>query len=117
VKPTGLQSMIKSFRKRPVLSIAQVLAFLIVLPAFYSTVNFESAINREQAIAENTPLPSGWTAGVMDHGSYYRWWTIQQRPILFGVSLFILVAGLLFIWVSIFWIWRQDRINQHQDRL
>jgi hypothetical protein len=112
MKPDALQSIIKSLRMRPALSIAQVLAFLIILPAFFSTESFVSAITPEQANAENMPLPSGWTAGVINHGSYYQWWTIQQRPFLFGLSLFFLVAGLLFIWVSIFWIWKQNRFNQ-----
>jgi hypothetical protein len=84
-------------------------------PILFSTVSFVDAITPEQANADNMPLPSGWTAGVMNHGSYYKWWTIQQRPILFGVSLFILVAALLFVWISIFWIWKQDHINQCQD--
>jgi hypothetical protein len=81
--------MLKSLREHPLLCVTQVLAFLIALPAFFSTMSFTSALTSEQAVAEyNKPLPSGWTAGVMNHGDYYRWWTIQERPILFGASVF-----------------------------
>jgi hypothetical protein len=107
--------MIKSLRMRPLLCAAQVLAFIIVLPAFFSTVSFTSALTPEQAITEcNKPLPSGWTAGVMNHGNYYRWWTIPERPILFGASLFLSVSGILFIWGSLYWVWRKDPKNHPQ---
>jgi hypothetical protein len=44
----------------------------------------------------------------MNHGSYYHWWTIQERPFLFGVFIVCLVTSLLFIWGSIFWLWKQN---------
>ncbi|HLX68376.1 MAG TPA: hypothetical protein VKV04_02005 [Verrucomicrobiae bacterium] len=101
--------MLKSFRKHPRLCVAQVFAFLIALPAFFSTVSFSSALTPGQAIAEyNKPLPPGWTAGVMNHGGYYRWWTIQQRPVLFGASVIFLAVGMLFIYGSLFWVWKQN---------
>jgi hypothetical protein len=107
--------MIDPEQKHPVLSIAQVLAFLIALPAFFSTVSFFNAVTRSQARANNFPLPAGWTAGVMNHGSYYQWWTIHERPVLFGVSIFCLVASMLFIWGSLFWLWllRRNYNSKH----
>jgi hypothetical protein len=102
--------MLKSFQKHPLLWVAQIIVFLISLPAFFSTVSFMDALTPEKAITEfNKPLPIGWSAGVMNHRDYYRWWTIQERPILFGVSVFVLAAGIIFIWGSLFWIWKQDR--------
>jgi hypothetical protein len=110
--------MLKSLREHPLLCVAQVLAFLIALPAFFSTMSFTSALTPEQVVAEfNKPLPSGWTAGVMNHGDYYRWWTIQERPILFGISVFFLVVGIIFIWGSLLWIWKQNRKKQSVDKL
>ena len=97
-----------SLRKHPVLSVVQVIAFFIALPAFFSTVSFINAVTPEQARANNLPLPLGWSAGVMNHGSYYQWWTIQERPFLFGFSIFCLVMSLLFIFGSIFWLWQQS---------
>jgi hypothetical protein len=94
------------FRKHPLLSAAQVVAFVVALPAFFSTINFIVAVTPEQA---RDALPAGWSAGVMNHGDYYHWWTIQERPYFFGASLFCLVMSLLFIWGSIFWLWRLDR--------
>jgi hypothetical protein len=109
--------MLKSFRKHPLLCVAQVLAFLIALPAFFSTMSFTSALTPEQAIAEyNKPLPLGWTAGVMNHGDYYRWWTIQQRPILFATSISFLVLGIVFIWGSLLWVWKQGQRSQSVDK-
>jgi hypothetical protein len=100
--------MIDSLRKHSVLSVFQVVAFLVALPAFFSTMNFTCAVTPEQARADGLPLPSGWSAGVMNHGSYYHWWTIQERPFLFGVFIVCLVTSLLFIWGSIFWLWKQN---------
>jgi hypothetical protein len=101
--------MIDWLRKHPVLSAAQVVAFLIALPAFFSTVSFMDAVTPEQARADNLPLPPGWNAGVMNHGSYYHWWTIQDRPLLFGVSIFCLVTSMMFVFGSIFWLWKLHR--------
>gem|GEM_PF-5494288 len=72
-------------------------------------VSFLDAVTPEQANANNLPLPTGWTAGVMNHGSYYHWWTIQERPILFALSVFLLVSAMTFIYGSIYWVWRQNR--------
>src|SRR5438552_15713692 len=91
-----------SFRKRPFVSVAQVLAFLVALPAFFSTVSFTGALTPDQAVAKyEMALPSGWTAGVMNHGRYYRWWTIQEKPVLFAASVFCLAISMLFIWGSV----------------
>jgi hypothetical protein len=100
---------IDSLRKHPVLSAFQAVAFLIALPAFFSTVSFMNAVTPAQALADGSPLPSGWSAGVMNHGSYYHWWTIQERPLLFAVSVSCVVASVLFIWGSLFWLWRLRR--------
>jgi hypothetical protein len=107
--------MIGSLRKHPVLAVFQVVAFLIALPAFFSTMSFVGAVTPEQARADGLPLPPGWKAGVMNHGSYYLWWTIQERPFLFGISVFFLVTGLLFIWGSLFWLWRLHRKSNFTD--
>jgi hypothetical protein len=109
--------MLKSLLEHPLLCVTQMLALLIALPAFFSTMSFTSALTPEQAVTEfNKPLPTGWTAGVMNHGDYYRWWTIQERPILFGISVFFLVMGMLFIYGSLFWIWKQNRKSQSLDK-
>jgi hypothetical protein len=104
--------MIESLRKHPLLCAAQAIAFLILLPAFVSTVSFTDAVTPQQAIANDNPLPSGWTAGVMNHGQYYQWWTIQERPILFGLSSLSLVAGVLFLLSSLAWLWWKGRTGQ-----
>ena len=62
--------MIDSLRKHPVLSAVQVIAFLIALPASFSIISFVEAITPEQTRADGLTLPAGWSAGVMNHGSY-----------------------------------------------
>jgi hypothetical protein len=96
-------------RRHPRLALVQLLvALLVALPAFMATMSFIAAKTPEQATAQGTPLPEGWTAGVMNHGAWYRWWTIQQSPALFGVSVFGLAVSALFIWGSLIWSWRDD---------
>jgi hypothetical protein len=41
----------------------------------------------------------------MNHGNYFQWWTIQERPVLFGLSALSLSAGVLFLWSSLAWLW------------
>ena len=112
--------LIGSFRKRPVFCAAQVIAILTLLPAFVSTMNFINAVTPQQAITKyGEPLPPYWTVGVMNHGHYYQWWSIQEQPILFGLSVFVLVAGVLFLWSSLTWLWWKGRTGQqdHSDGL
>jgi hypothetical protein len=105
--------MIESLRKHRLLYAGEVLAFLICLPAFFSTLSFNDALTPQQAIARySKPLPPGWSAGVMNHGAYYQWWTIQERPVLFGLSALCLVAGILFLWTSLAWLWWKGRTGQ-----
>ncbi|MEQ8789693.1 MAG: hypothetical protein RIC55_25585 [Pirellulaceae bacterium] len=105
--------MLESLRQHPILCAAQVLAFLIAFPAFFSTVSFSVALTPEQAIAKfDKPLPSGWTAGVMNHGKYYQWWTIRERPVLFALSAICLAGGVLFLWSSLGWLWWKERTGQ-----
>ena len=93
------------------LSVAQVLCCLLTFPAFFSVVSFLAAETPEQALDKGQkPLPAGWSAGVMNHGEYYHWWTISQRPVFFAFSLGALIGALAFIYGSLFWIWKKKRI-------
>lgn len=102
-RPSGIGSgvMYESVRKHAVISGLQLLASLLAMASFFSTNNFLHAVTPEQARADGNPLPAGWTAGVMNHGSYYHWWTIQERPILFGVSATCLTLCVLFVYGSL----------------
>jgi hypothetical protein len=100
--------MVESIRRHPLLCAIQVCVLLVCVPAFMSAVSFVDAVTPQEAIAKySQPLPSGWTAGVINHGHYYQWWTIQERPLLFAFSAFCLVAGVLFLWGSAAWLWRK----------
>ena len=106
-----------SVRKHPWVSFGQILAGLAMFPAFISTVSFLAAVTPDQAaLKSEIPIPPGWTAGVMNHGRYYQWWTISERPILFGVSLAVVVVSLLFIWSTVFWVAWQERKSPHPSQ-
>jgi len=99
--------------KRLAVYVFKVLVILLTLAGWMAagivTINFMVAVTPEEARAKNLPLPSGWTAGVWNHGSYYQWWTIQERPLLFGISVFYLFACVLFFWGRRFWLRRLHR--------
>jgi len=98
--------MIEAIRKHPLLCATQAFVLLVCVPAFMSTVSFTDAVTPQEAIAKySQPLPPGWTAGVMNHGHYYQWWTIQEQPVLFTFSAFCLVGGVLFLCGSLAWLW------------
>lgn len=106
----GENRFFDSLRKHCLLYIVQAIVFLIVMPAFVSIINFSEAVTPEQAVSKyGQSLPFGWSVGVMNHGDYFQWWTISERPIMFGFSMFFLVAGLLFLVGSIVWLHFKDR--------
>jgi hypothetical protein len=69
-------------------------AWLFTLAGFFCVVSFLSAERPGQI---NPPpgvvVPAQWPAAVFNHGQYYLWWTVAQRPFLFGVSLAALLYG------------------------
>jgi hypothetical protein len=100
--------MVESIRKHRLLCAVQVFVLLICVPAFMSTVSFSDAVGPQEAVTKyRQPLPPGWTAGVMNHGQYYQWWTIREQPLLFALSASCLVGGVLFLWGSLAWLWRK----------
>jgi hypothetical protein len=103
--------MINTLQKHPVLLAALVISLLITQPAFFSTMSFIQAVTPEQARTDGKPLPSGWSAGVMNHGSYYQWWTIQENPLVFGISVLCLVTSVLFVWGTVLRVWWLYRKN------
>jgi hypothetical protein len=70
-----------------------------VFPSFFSTMSFFAAETPEEARAQGMNLPSDWDAGVRNHGKYYRWWSISDRPFLFACSIGGLATGLASIWM------------------
>ena len=85
---------------RPLLATFQIVATLAMFPTFFSVVSFSAATSATEAASDGNPLPSGWSAGVMNHGAYYRWWLIQDRPFMFAFSLFLLLSCLGFLLLS-----------------
>ncbi len=80
------------------------------MPCFYIVVNFTAAASPAEALAKyDKPLPAGWTAGVMNHGEYIRWWLIDERPLLFYSALVGLSVSVLWLWGVGFWAWKRSR--------
>ncbi|MFI4911136.1 MAG: hypothetical protein ACIAQZ_05660 [Sedimentisphaeraceae bacterium JB056] len=79
--------------------IIMILQFVSVLIAFYCSnfvLYFFIAITPEEAVRKGYPdLPTDWSAGVMNHGEYIKWWTIQERPLFFWSSLVGLIISIL----------------------
>lgn len=88
-----LDHIIDYVRKHPIKIILLGLLYLATLLAWFSVVSFHSAKTAEEVISNGDSLPEGWSAGVMDHGKYYRWWTIREQPVLYGISLIVLIPG------------------------
>jgi len=55
---------------------------------FFWVVNFLVADTPTEALSKwHIALPDGWEAGVMNHGEYFRWYTISGHPYLFTGAL------------------------------
>ena len=91
-----MQTVLKTFRRHPWQAATIVLATIVLFPAFYWVVSFLVAVTPAEAVARGGPgMPSDWEAGVLNHGSYYEWYTISGHPFLFGISVFFLVVALV----------------------
>ena len=100
-----IRSIIESFRKHPILSCVQALAVVVWMSGFFITNNFIVAVTPAEAVADGKPLPPGWSAGVMNHGEYFRWWTIRDNPLLFGAGVAIFPTVVLVMYL----IWKKKR--------
>lgn len=102
--------VLDELRKHPALAAVLLVAFVVAIPSFFSTISFVAAVDPEQAIGDGRPLPPGWSAGVMNHGTYYRWWSIGERPVAFALSVSGLVTSMLLVWSSVVRLyWRELR--------
>jgi hypothetical protein len=75
------------------------IAIILFFVAVCSILSFFMAETPEQALNQgySSPMPENWGAGVFSHGSYYKWFTIEEQPILFGLSIFLFFAAWLLI--------------------
>lgn len=46
-------------------------------------------------------MPADWEAGVMNHGSYYQWFTVSDQPILFMLSVALFFGAWLLVIVTV----------------
>lgn len=77
--------------KSIILLLIAIILFLIAtlsLLGFFAVVTPEEALNRGYP-----PMPENWEAGIFSHGSYYKWFTIAEHPILFGFSILLFFAA------------------------
>lgn len=79
--------------------------FAVFMASGFCTVSFLAAKSAADAAKSGEPLPPGWSAGVMNHGKYYQWWLIRDRPIAF--------AACAAAWAGCFALaWRRDRTRR-----
>ena len=89
----NISDAIEYARSHPWRFVRDVVAFAIAVPCFFCVVSFFAALTPEEAIAKyGQPLPPGWTVGVMNHGQYYQWYLIGERPWLFAVTFAYLTS-------------------------
>ena len=106
----GFLVALSALKRRPVVLALSIVTFLAAYPCFFSVVSFAHALSPAEALAKwRKPLPVGWTAGVMNHGEYYRWWPVSERPVLFLVSLVGLIASLVWLWGVLLWACLRQR--------
>jgi hypothetical protein len=78
--------------------LGEALAIALLGASIIAVLSFLAAKTPEQAIsAGHPPMPPTWEAGVLNHGSYYQWYTISAHPFLFALSVgsLIVSAGLV----------------------
>jgi len=88
------QSPLVLFRQRPLRSALQVLAGVLHLAAGISLINFAVAYTPDEAKLVGHTFPPDWSAGVMNHGTFYRWYTVNDAPVLFGFSVIVLILAI-----------------------
>ncbi len=74
------------------------IAIILFFVAVFSLLSFFTAMTPEEALSKGyPPMPANWSGGVFSHGSYYRWLTIAEQPLLFGFLVFLLFAAWLLL--------------------
>jgi len=112
--------MVRSLSRHTWFYIGLLATVIVAYAAFFSIMSFYGALRPSEAIERwGKPLPEGWSAGVMNHGEYYRWWTIRDRPLLFTLSWVGLTcagACLLFALIRLMsGILRPSRRSSHKE--
>ena len=110
-----LWDLIGPLRQRP--RLFRFVVLVAGLPCFLSVVSFAVAVTPAEAVEKHSkPLPEGWTAGVMNHGKYYQWWPIGERPFLFTISWAGLIAVPLLLCGPTLWTWYRGIKDCHGHR-
>ena len=88
--------LIDSFKENPKMAIWALVMCFLFIPAGFSVISFVVAETPEQVNTEagRIVMDPDWSAGVMNHGEYYEWWTISDRPVLFLASVLILILAM-----------------------
>ncbi len=73
--------------------VSLTLCVFVGLPSIGSTHKFIFAEPGVQLRAKRKDIPDEWPAAYFYRGEYKRWYTIKQRPVLFGLSIVGLVVG------------------------
>jgi len=82
----------KAFIAHPFLWLGVFASHLAIFPLGYCILNFLVAETPAEAMRlGDPPIPSTWEAGVMNHGQYIRWFSIEAHPLIFWS-----LVGLLF---------------------
>lgn len=73
-----------------------LLSIVLSFASFFSVESFESAMTPQEAVSRGYPLmPSHWEAGVLNHGEYYQWFTIENHQLFYYISIAVFLISLL----------------------
>jgi len=81
-----------------------VLGFLLAIPCFVCVINFVAA---ERPSGQNGKMPANWSAGVMNHGHYFEWYTISDQPLFFAAS----VIGFILAWSYLVFVVHKSQVR------
>ena len=77
-----------SVRARPIAWVLLGASACCCFVGFFWVINFLVADTPTEALSKwHIALPADWEAGVMNHGEYFRWYTISGHPFFFAGAL------------------------------
>ncbi|MFI4910047.1 MAG: hypothetical protein ACIAQZ_00120 [Sedimentisphaeraceae bacterium JB056] len=87
---------------KKILNCCAIVCVPIAMLSFFSLISFFMAVTSQEAIQQyDKPLPEDWVAGAMNHGDYYKWWTISENMSLFILALIALLLSVVTIILSV----------------
>ncbi len=87
-----------NLNRKVALLLLEIFGVVLAGCGLVTTLSFVVAKTPQEAVLAGGPqMPSSWEVGVLNHGSYYEWYSISQHPFLFVLSVAGLISGFAII--------------------